>query len=306
MDKLQLIESVLGEGRRTNRDYYQFICPFHIGRNGPKLGISLNNGNWKCWVCGAKGSTVSNLFQKLKTDNQKVRESKKLWKERVVEEKLEAVQPVELPNGYIPLWINDDSFFYNRAIKYAIQERGLTKKDIIKHQVGYCTTGEWAGYLIFPIFNQNNNLVYYSGRAYEPFKDPHKLPKYDKDFVGDEWLVNWNEDIILVESKLNAITVRRNAVPMYGKTLSKKLKLKIVESSFETIYIALDGDATNDISEIADFCLQNGKRVKQIILPKNQDINDIGFAEFWKLFDHAIEIKEQNTFELELKKLLKL
>jgi DNA primase len=304
MEKLQLLESVLGQGQHTNRDYYQFMCPFHIGRNGPKLGISLNNGNWKCWVCGAKGSTVSNLLFKLNVEQSKRQEAKKLWKERVQIEEKEVVPEIMLPNSYISLSEQDNSFFYNRAKNYVLK-RGLTEKDIIKHQIGYCEWGEWSGYLIFPVYN-DGKLIYYSGRAYEPFKDPHKLPKYDKDFVGDEWLVNWNEDIILVESKLNAITVRRNAVPMYGKTLSKKLKLKIVESSFETIYIALDGDATNDISEIADFCLQNGKRVKQIILPKNQDINDIGFAEFWKLFDHAIEIKEQNTFELELKKLLKL
>lgn len=304
MEKLQLLESVLGQGHKTNRDYYQFMCPFHIGHNGPKLGVSLNNGNWKCWVCGAKGSTVSNLLFKLNTDQDKRQEAKKLWKERVQIEEKEVVPEIMLPNGYISLSEQNDSFFYNRAKNYALN-RGLTEKDIIKHQIGYCERGEWSGYLIFPVYN-DGKLIYYSGRAYEPFKDPHKLPKYDKDFVGDEWLVNWNEDIILVESKLNAITVRRNAVPMYGKTLSKKLKLKIVESSFETIYIALDGDATNDISEIADFCLQNGKRVKQIILPKNQDINDIGFTEFWKLFDQAIEIKEQNTFELELKKLLKL
>lgn len=304
MEKLQLLETVLGQGQHTNRDYYQFMCPFHIGRNGPKLGISLNNGNWKCWVCGVKGSTVSNLFFKLNTDQVKRQEAKKLWKERVQIEEKEVVPEIMLPNGYISLSEQNDSFFYNRAKNYALN-RGLTEKDIIKHQIGYCERGEWSGYLIFPVYN-DGKLVYYSGRAYEPFKDPHKLPKYDKDFIGDEWLVNWNEDIILVESKLNAITVRRNAVPMYGKTLSKKLKLKIVESSFETIYIALDGDATNDIREIADFCLQNGKRVKQIILPNNQDINDIGFTEFWKLFDQAIEIKEQNTFELELKKLLKL
>lgn len=305
MEKLQLLESVLGQGKHTNKDYYQFMCPFHVGHNGPKLGVSLNNGNWKCWVCGAKGSTVSNLFFKLNVDISKQREVKKLWKETaVIESKPDDLPEIVLPNSYISLSVVNDSFFYSRALKY-ILGRGVTIKDLIKHQIGYCDKGEWSGYLIFPVYN-DGKLVYYSGRAYEPFKDPHKLPKHDKNFIGDDWLVNWNEDIILVESKLNAITIRRNAVPMYGKMLSKQLKLKIVNSSFETVYICLDGDAVKDIKEIADFCLQSGKKVRQIILPPNKDVNDIGHVRFWQLFEQAIEIKEQDTFELELKKLLKI
>ena len=132
MEKLQLLETVLGQGQHTNRDYYQFMCPFHIGRNGPKLGISLNNGNWKCWVCGAKGSTVSNLLFKLNVEQSKRQEAKKLWKERVQIEEKEVVPEIMLPNSYISLSEQDNSFFYNRAKNYVLN-RGLTEKDIIKH-----------------------------------------------------------------------------------------------------------------------------------------------------------------------------
>lgn len=296
MEKLQLLESVLGVGKHANRDYYQFICPFHVGRNGPKLGISLNNGNWKCWVCEAKGSTIGALFFKLRTDTTKIAKAKVLWKEKVKVEPVEPFIQISLPIGYKPLWerTNQD------ALNYALS-RGLTIKDIIKHQVGYCDVGEWSGYLIFPVFNSENQLVYYSGRAFEPFKQPHKLPKIDKNVIGDEWLVNWNEDIVLVESKMNAITVRRNVITMYGKVMSKRLKKKIIRSPLETVYIGLDGDATKDINEIANYLLQNGKKVRQIILPPDKDINDIGHAKFWQLFEQSVEIKEQNTFELELK-----
>lgn len=300
MEKLQLLESVLGVGKHANRDYYQFTCPFHVGHNGPKLGVSLNNGNWKCWVCNTKGSNIGALFFKLRTDPTKINKAKVLWKEKVIVATEPSIQ-VSLPISYKPLWERSNKV----ALDYALS-RGLTIKDIIKHQVGYCDVGEWSGYLIFPVFDSNHELVYYSGRAFEPFKKPHKLPDIAKNVIGDEWLINWNEDIVLVESKLNAITVRRNAIPLYGKIMSKRLKEKIIRSPLETVYICLDGDATRDINELSTYLLNNGKKVRQIILPPDKDINDIGHTKFWQLFEQSVEILEQDIFELELFNKLKL
>jgi len=69
MDKLQLLESVLGHGDKTNRDYYQFYCPFCSHRK-KKLGISLGTGKWKCWVCPVhfKIGILDRLFSILEKD----------------------------------------------------------------------------------------------------------------------------------------------------------------------------------------------------------------------------------------------
>ena len=128
------------------------------------------------------------------------------------------------------LWkVDSDSIDYKRAFKYLIN-RKVTIKDIVKHRIGYCSHGQWSGYLIFPVFNQDNELTYFSARAFDAFKPPHKLPEFDKNVIPDEWLINWSLPITLCESKLDAITIRRNAIPMYGKVPSDRLKEQIIKS----------------------------------------------------------------------------
>ena len=71
-DLLNVIEKVLGKGRRTSGNNYSFFSPF-INHYKPKLEIDLsvnNNGQnfWHCWVSNAKGRDIISLFKKLKIE----------------------------------------------------------------------------------------------------------------------------------------------------------------------------------------------------------------------------------------------
>lgn len=297
-NKLKLLELVLGQGHKANRTYYQFHCPF-CRHPKQKLGVDLNSGRWKCWVCNTKDSTPQTLFSKISADKRHIETAKTYWKYTTYKPTTQTVNvTISLPTDYIPLWNTErkDSFYVKRALNY-VKIRGLTAKDIIKHQIGY----NEKGYLIFPNFDESGQITYYSYRAYDPFIPPHKLPDFDKNIIGDDWLINWNEDIILCESKLDAITIRRNVVPMFGKIPSKRLKQKIISSLCENIIICLDGDATKDVYELSEYFMQNGKNVFYCTLPLLDDANSLGFVGVWEYIDSAKRLLTNDIFEQKVK-----
>ena len=298
MEKLQLLTSILGDGVKANKDYYQYMCPFHAGKHGPKLGISLTSGHWKCWVCPAKGSSVVSLFNKLKVEHKYITEASKLWKDSHATPYSDKLpNQIELPKNCIPLWIFKNDFFYKKALKYCI-ERGLSIKDIIKYKIYYCDSGEFYGYIIFPSYDENNKLNFYSGRAFLPFIQKHKIPNgIEKNIIADESMIDWNEPIVLCESKLNAITIKRNACTMYGKTPSELLKSKIISSECNPIYICLDGDATNDVYSIADYFIKNGKDVYMVIIPELEDANSLGYENTWNCINNSNKLKEFEIYK---------
>ena len=56
-------------------------------------------------------------------------------------------------------------------------------------------------------------------------------------------MINWNVPIVLCEGAFDAISIKRNAIPLFGKNISKKLMQKLVTSEVKKVYLALDKDA---------------------------------------------------------------
>ena len=56
-----------------------------------------------------------------------------------------------------------------------------------------------------------------------------------KDIVGFDLFINWDEPIILCEGVFDAMAFKRNAIPLFGKTVMDTLMKKIIESSFSII-----------------------------------------------------------------------
>lgn len=317
MEKLQLLESVLGKGHKTNRDYYQFICPFHEGRNGPKLGVSLGSGGWKCWVCPSKGGSIQQLFKKLNQDPSKIQLARELWKEKQSYQKKETNESLKLPKEFKPLWEETGSFFYLKAKGY-LHSRGVTEKDILKHRLGYCESGRYSDMVIFPSYDENNQLNFFSGRSYLPNNKYFAIPDgIEKDQIYDENLINWSEPVILVESKLDAIVVRRNAIYLTGKQVMGKLKAKIIFEKPPKLIFCLDGDALQDALNQASYFIENGIECWKVKLPIDgvesakqdrivwHDPSSLGHEKVWQFINQAEKITESNNFENKILNLLK-
>jgi len=305
MDKLQLLESVLGHGDKTNRDYYQFYCPFCSHRK-KKLGISLGTGKWKCWVCPVKGSTVSSLLRKLNASGQQIQLSKELFKERVYFQK-EILNGLTLPSEFKPLWEPTGSFFYQKAKGY-LSGRGVTEKDIIKQRMGYCERGKYSDMVIFPSYDSQQQLTYFGSRTFNDlsnikFTIPENIDK--NQLLYDENQINWQEPVILVESKLDSVAVRRNAYPLYGKQINQRFKQKILDEGTSEVIFCLDGDALREAIEQMDWFLNNGIKVRLVKIPVGEDPSSLGYKQIWKLINNAEPLNESNVWQFKMKQLLK-
>ena len=85
-----------------------------------------------------------------------------------------------------------------------------------------------------------------------------------------------NLPIILVEGAFDAIAIKRNAIPLFGKTISNTLKKRIVEKGVKEIYICLDKDARKQALETAAYFMSNGINVYFVDL-ESKDPSELGF-----------------------------
>ena len=74
-------------------------------------------------------------------------------------------------------------------------------------------------------------------------------------------LVNFNLPLILCEGAFDAIALKRNAIPLFGKRISKTLYKELVRSKVKQIYLALDQDAINDSLKYAKELMAYGKEI---------------------------------------------
>jgi len=310
-----LIESVLGKGRSTARNNVAFNCPF-CHHSKPKLEIQVHTNEkkenpWHCWVCGEKGKTLSSLFKKLKAPAHKIQELYSFIKPGEKQKQSEHI--ISLPKEFIPLSYilpassNNDKIDHVAQIeaKHALKfltKRGITKEDILKYKIGFCAEGNYNKRIVIPSYDENGFLNYFVTRTYtsDAFQK-YKNPPVDRNIIGWEYYINWNTPIILVEGIFDALTIKRNVIPLFGKTISELLMRKIVGSQVQKVYIALDNDALKEAIKHCEKLLSYGKEVYLVELG-GKDANEIGFEKFLE----NIEATEPLTFSALVSKKLEL
>jgi len=303
MDNLKLqriLEAALGSGDLFSGDNVAFNCPFchHVKK---KLQINLVSHKWHCWVCDAKGRTIYTLINKLDVSKEIKKSISKIIKSGDFREnKNQDYEILSLPNSFTRFWeANKNDPEYKNAIKYLLS-RGLSVLDLLKYDVGFCTEGLYSGMIVIPSYDENGLINFYTARSY--YKDSsfkHRNPRVSKDIIGFELFINWNEPITIVEGAFDAIAVNRNAIPLFGKNMSNRLKLKIVENKVKVVNLALDSDAINQALKHCEYLMANGIKVNLIELD-NKDPSDLGYPEFTKRLSKAKELDFQKIMEYKL------
>ena len=209
-------------------------------------------------------------------------------------------KPVELPKEFKNFGKNVLNITSRQAMAYLIQ-RGITSTDIVKYNIGYCERGKYSNSVIIPSYDARGRINYFISRSFE--KDParkYNAPSCNKnELIGLEYFINWKVPVILCEGIFDAIALKRNAIPLFGKSIPKALMMKLVQSEVKTVYLALDKDALKEALKYAQQLIDLGKDVYLIEL-NGKDPSDIGFEEMTKYLHHA----KQLTFgELLLKKI---
>ena len=275
---ITLLESVMGKGKINSNDNVAFHCPF-CHHNKKKMEVNIVTQYWHCWVCNAAGRKLAVLFRKLNVQREKVSKLIQLLDDvEYKPTKTTTDTPVlQLPEGYRPLWILQEMSPEFRNAVYYLKKRNITIHDILKYRIGYCRKGPYKGKIIIPSYDANGSLNYFVARAYyEQDKFKHKNPPASKDIVGFELHINWDMPIILVEGAFDAIAIKRNAIPLFGKTISNTLKKRIVEKGVKEIYICLDKDARKQALEAAEYFMANGITVYFVDLTE-KDPSELGF-----------------------------
>jgi len=280
-------------GRLRKGNNLQYHCPF-CHHHKMKMEVCLDEPhNWHCWVCNAKGRGIywllkrMNVGQDVLTKVENIfgsatpKHSLSVFDAKILsltkkQESTENSEMLCLMPEFKSLAENDGSREYNLAINYA-KKRKITMCDIIKYNIGYCAKGPFSNRLVFPSYDKHNNLNFYSCRSYYDDGYKYKNSEFSKDIVGFENLVDFDFPIYLCEGALDAISLKRNAIPLFGKSMSKKLKQAIIQSNCPEVNIVLDDDALDSAIKIAEYIRSIGKEVK-IVKLEGKDPNVLGFA----------------------------
>ena len=290
------IENILGKSHKRARDNYAFHCPFCNHRK-PKLEINMHTNEegrnpWECWVCQTKGRTIRSLLYQLKTPKDQASEILKyVPRGGTVEYKHLSI--IELPKEFQLLYNASTTSVVANLVKKYLYERGFTDNDFIKYGIGYCTSGEYGGRVIIPSYSESNSLNFFIARSYDGNYFKYKNPEVSKDVIFFENLINWNTPIILCEGVFDAIAIRRNAIPLLGKSITDSLYKKLITSKVTDIYVALDTDARDKALTISEKLLNQGKRVFLVDLP-DKDPSEMGFKYFTELIQESVELDISN------------
>jgi len=181
-----------------------------------------------------------------------------------------------------------------------LKRRGVTIFDIIKYRIGYCEEGEYSGKIVIPSYDCNGNLNYFVSRAYyEADKYKHKNPKVSKDIIGFDLTINWSQPIVLCEGAFDAIAIKRNAIPLFGKIIQPELQKKIIEQRVKDIYICLDADAIRNALNIAKRFMDEGLNVYFIEL-QDEDASDLGFERITEIIEQTGVMTFEQLMQLQM------
>ena len=303
MKIINLLNRVIGNhGRRLKKsNEYMFWSPF-ISHHKPKLQINTQTQKWHCWVSNQGGHNLFQLFKKLKASREQFDElSDIVGKPKSLSSKYEKNKQkdiVRLPNEFKPLWKGNVSIIKKHALVY-LKNRGINMVDIIRYGMGYCEEGLYANRIIVPSYSSGGDLNYFVGRDIYGGGFKYKNPPVSKDVIGFDLFINWNEPIVLCEGVFDAIAIRRNAIPLFGKTIPKSLMKKIYEKQVKQIYILLDSDAISDSIKMTDNLMKNGINVYYVNLSE-EDPSDMGFKKVINLIKETKQTSFSDLMRMKL------
>ena len=300
---ISTLTTALGVHSTLRGNELAFYCPF-CHHHKQKLQVNTETQKWHCWTCNSGGKKLTSLLRKLDVDKKTISIIREIYGDSNYNSKTEdsdAKVFISLPKEYISLATEPKGFNpeYKHAMHYLTQ-RGIGMAEIVKYNIGYCKDGLYARRVIIPSYNSDGSLNYFISRSYyAEEKMKYKNPPISKNIICLDSQINWKEPIILCEGVFDAITIRRNAVPLLGKFPSKNLVEKIFMNGVTDIVISLDNDAINEALKVSDYFRKQGINVKLMML-KDKDAAEMGYEGFYNELNGT---KEFSIEELLLSKI---
>ena len=278
--------------KKTNE--YMYWSPF-VQHHKPKLQVNIETGKWHCWVSNQGGHNLFQLLKQVNADRILFKElSDAVGSTYYTSDKKDDKQIIlNLPKEAKPLWNGGDSVQKLHALKF-IMERGLTMEDVVRYNLHYCLNGVYQNRIIVPSYDSNGQLNYFVGRDFYKGGMKYKNPPIPKDIIGFDLYIDWSQPIVLCEGVFDAIAIKNNSIPLFGKNILPKLFEKILTKKVKHIIISLDEDAFQDSLKMIKKFFDNGISVNFVKLT-NSDPSDLGYK---KMIDKLETSTEVNFKEL--------
>ena len=301
---IALANSVLGTGKQTARGNFAYHCPF-CNHHKPKLEVNFTENKkgenpWHCWVCDKRGKRLSQIFKQVNASPKAMEELRAIVKTETADKEIAVAEVLNLPKEFKTFKdISSTNIMGRHALAY-LKSRNISEEDILKYNIGYCESGPYKNMIIIPSYDADGRLNYFTGRSFE--KEPkikYKNPSVSRDIIPFELFINWDIPFILCEGPFDAIAIKRNVIPLLGKNIQSKLMKKIVMSSVDKIYIALDKDAQKQALSFCEKLMNEGKEVYLVDM-KDKDPSEMGFKNFINLISETYPLTLSGLLEKKL------
>ncbi|MCX7955381.1 MAG: DNA primase [Bacteroidales bacterium] len=215
--------------------------------------------------------------------------------------------------GYSP---QDEKELYNYAVKNGYKAEALQKAGLINK----LNNNNFAGRIIFPIFNISGNVVGFSGRI---IGNAENVAKYYNSpeteiftkgkllfgLIQAKSAIIKNEKCYLVEGNVDVLAMHKmgfeNTVASLGTALTVE-QINLIKRFTRNIVIVYDGDTAGVKAALRniDLLLQEGMYVKAIMLPENHDPDSFSREVTLNDFLDYFNTKEEDFILFKLKALL--
>lgn len=325
-----LAQNVDSDIRYTNSpDEIHICCPV-CGETRYRMYINVREGLVYCHNCQFKGN-FAKLIQYINGGkySSAVEQFKQLYgvasvpiqiSESISERLLAGLyqvmpnkRAIPLPDEYQRIF-ETKNLVANRAIKY-LANRGITRGQMLRYNLGICATGEYRNRIIIPI-TQEGKLKFWVARAIgskmylkekSPSNQSYQFSKSEVIFNLDYAARKFNS-VVISEGIYDALSWGGIGVSLLGKVLyDSQLQLILDYKPFLTqgVYIALDADARDSAIKIAER-LKSFFPVKIVDIPEEFDDPNRYFVthsrlKLWKLLENAREYTELSAVWLKLR-----
>lgn len=306
--KLSILESILGSFHKTGKEYL-FQCPVETCHHHKrKLSVNIEKNSFKCWICEYSSPNIYRLIKRFGNYNQKQEwlsidnkvdlsfDPFTIFNEKDLKKKEE----ISLPKEFASLTKKNLSFLANEPLKY-LYNRGITKEDILRWKIGYCSTGEYKNRIIVPSFDMSGKIDYFIARSYTDEWNKYKNPPIEKtNLLFNSLYVSWDEDVILTEGVFDAI-VAGNSIPILGSSLKEDSKIfeEIVKND-ACVYVALDYDAEKKANKLISQMIKYDIELYKVDVSGIKDIGSISKEEFKERKKKATKMTSENLLRYQI------
>jgi len=319
---IEFLEKIFGNGIQSNQGLnISVVCPIckktkDSTYDKKKLVIRTDNFLTHCWICGYKSKNILELlqkFHKVYTEEyiKGFLKSEELFAE--IKENVEEDKSIRLPLDFELLATADrQDPLVRRYIGY-LKSRGI-KNINLESSLWYWRFGfsrndtRYKDRIIFPSFDENGNLNYFTARSINKFIKPKYVnpPINRNSIIFNEIILDWKKPLVLVEGPFDLIKCTQNATCILGSELNNDYLLfqKIIRNNTPVI-LALDPDAAVKQNKIAKELYSWNIDVRVLEIPKKySDVGEMESEQFISILGNAIPFSVEYSLKSKIARII--